>query len=42
MRTKNEKYKPNPLGVAKIRYHHKVHFLQIMEDVQSIFGKDTI
>ncbi|HUV46601.1 MAG TPA: hypothetical protein VMW29_00565 [Candidatus Bathyarchaeia archaeon] len=35
---KNKKYKPNPKGILKIRYHHKIHFLKIQGIINKIFG----
>lgn len=35
---KNSRYKPNPLGTAKIRYSHKEHFLRIQGIIENIFG----
>ena len=39
LRQKNIRYKPNPLGTLKIRYHHKEHFLLIQDIITQIFGK---
>lgn len=40
LRQKNIRYKPNPLGTLKIRYHHKKHFLVIQDIITQIFGKE--
>ena len=34
---KSFKYKPNPLGVLKIRYHCKKHFLEIQSIISQVF-----
>lgn len=38
LKQKNLKFKPNPLGVLKLRYHHKEHFLKISQLIENIFG----
>lgn len=38
LQQKNIRYKPNPLGTLKIRYHHKEHFLVIQGIINRIFG----
>ncbi len=37
LKQKNIKYKPNPLGVIKIRYHHKEHFLKLQSIINNVF-----
>lgn len=37
LKQKNPKYKPNPLGTFKIRYHHKNHFLRLNRWINSLF-----
>jgi hypothetical protein len=37
LKQKNAKYRPNPLGVIKIRYHHKEHFLKLQAIIDKIF-----
>lgn len=39
LKQKNIRYKPNPLGTLKLRYHHKEHFLEIQGIIDKIFGK---
>jgi len=39
LKQKNVKYIPNPLGVAKIRYSHKEHFLEVDKLINEIFGE---
>ncbi len=41
LKQKNIRYKPNPLGTLKIRYHHKRHFLVIQDIIDRIFGPDN-
>ncbi len=40
LKQRNYKYKPNPLGVLKVRYHHKEHFLKIQGIIEEIFGEN--
>ena len=38
LKQKNLRFKPNPLGTLKLRYHHKEHFLKITHLIEQIFG----
>lgn len=38
LKQKNLRFKPNPLGTLKLRYHHKEHFLKISHLIEEIFG----
>jgi hypothetical protein len=38
LQQKNQKFKPNPLGVLKLRYHNKDHFLKISHLIEDVFG----
>jgi hypothetical protein len=40
LKQKNLKYKPNPLGILKIRYTHKTHFLKIQDLINAVFGSE--
>ncbi|MEK7573897.1 MAG: hypothetical protein AAB531_05765 [Patescibacteria group bacterium] len=40
LKQKNYKFKPNPLGTFKIRYHHKKHFLRIQDMINESFGEE--
>jgi hypothetical protein len=41
LKQKNIKYKPNPLGILKIRYSHKEHFLKMQGIIKKIFGPEV-
>jgi hypothetical protein len=38
LKQKNIKFKPNPLGILKIRYSHKKHFLKMRSIIEKVFG----
>lgn len=38
LKQKNLRFKPNPLGTLKLRYHHKKHFLKISYLIEQVFG----